>query len=206
MPIIYAVTDIECDGLNLGKNSMIAFASVAIGDDGRRYGEFEAVLEPLAGASRDPDTMKWWATRPEAWEAATRNPQPAHAVVVQFVRWIKSMPLPTVFAAHPLAFDGAWIDFYLRRFSPYAVLQNHYDTDKLFFGTGLCLRSFAAAITGRPVSECDVGTYPKAWLGEEEHTHHAIDDARGYANLLVTLMQKSREVGLGEGANTRRPA
>ena len=197
MAIIYVVTDIECDGLNLGKNSMIAFASVAIDDDGHRYGEFEGVLEPLAGATRDPHTMKWWAVRPEAWEAATRNPRPAQAVIAQFVRWIKSMPAPAVFTAHPLAFDGAWIDFYLRRFTPHAVLQNQYDTDKLFLGTGLCLRSFAAAITGRPVSECDVSSYPRAWLGEEEHTHRAIDDARGYANLLVTLMRISRE-RLGE--------
>jgi hypothetical protein len=73
------------------------------------------------------------------------------------------------------------------------VLQNHYDSDKLFFGSGLCLRSFAAAVTGRPVSECDVSTYPKAWLGDEEHTHHAIDDARGYANLLVRLLGMSKE-------------
>jgi len=190
---IYIVTDIECDGLTLGENSMIAFACVAVGDDGRRYGEFEAVLEPLDGASRDPDTMRWWTSRPEAWAAATRNAEPAPSVMMRFVRWIKAMPAPSVFAAHPLAFDGIWIDFYLRRFTPYAVLQNHYDSDKLFFGTGLCVRSFAAAITGRPVSECDVSAYPKAWLGEEEHTHRAIDDARGYANLLVTLTQLSRK-------------
>lgn len=190
---IYIVTDIECDGLTLGKNSMIAFASIAVGDDGRRYGEYEAVLEPLKGATRDPDTMKWWSARPEAWDAATRNPELAPTAMQRFVCWIKSMPAPCVFAAHPLVFDGIWIDFYLRRFTPYAVLQNQYETNKLFSGTGLCVRSFAAAITGRPVSECDVSTYPKAWLGDEEHTHRAIDDARGYANLLVTLLRLSRE-------------
>ena len=189
---IYVVTDIECDGLTLGKNSMIAFASVAIGDDGRKYGEFEATLEPLEGAVRNPDTMRWWAARPEAWAAATHNPEPAASVIQRFVRWIKTMPAPCVFAAHPLAFDGMWMDFYLRRFTPYAVLQNHYDFDKLFFGTGLCVRSFAAAITGRAVSECDVSSYPKVWLGDEEHTHRAVDDARGYANLLVTMTQLSR--------------
>ena len=190
---IYIVTDIECDGLTLGENSMIAFASVAVSDDGRKCGEFEAALEPLDGASRDSDTMRWWASRPEAWAAATRNVEPAPSVMMRFVRRVQEMPPRCVFAAHPLAFDGIWIDFYLRRFTPYAVLQNYYDSDKLFFGTGLCVRSFAAAVTGRPVSECDVSAYPKAWLGEEEHTHRAIDDARGYANLLVTLMRLSRE-------------
>jgi DNA polymerase III alpha subunit (gram-positive type) len=190
---IYAVTDIECDGLNLGKNSMIAFASVAVDDSGERRGEFEAVLEPLPDASRDSNTMKWWSERPEAWAAATRDPKPPQAVMARFVRWIQSMPAPCIFTAHPLAFDGSWIDYYLRLFTPYALLQGYYDRDKLFYGSGLCLRSYAAAITGKPVSECDVGTYPKSWLGDEEHTHRAIDDARGYANLLVTLMRLSRE-------------
>jgi DNA polymerase III alpha subunit (gram-positive type) len=189
---IYIVTDIECDGGNPGANSMIAFASVAVSDDGARLGEFEAVLEPLEGASRDPNTMKWWSERPAAWSAATRNPAPAKDAMKRFVDWVRSMPGPCIFAAHPLAFDGHWIDFYLRRFTRYAVLQGHYDPDKLFASAGLCLRSYAAAIMGRPVAECDVNTYPKEWLGNEEHTHRAIDDARGYGNLLVTLMRLSR--------------
>ena len=192
MPILYAVTDIECDGGVPGANSMIAFASVAVDDTGRRCGEFEAVLAPLDGAGRDPRTMEWWAGRPEAWAAATKDPEPPGAVMTRFVTWIRSLPAPCVFAAHPLAFDGHWIDFYLRRFTRFALVQGHYDPDKLFSGTGLCLRSFAAAITGKPVTECDVSAYPAEWLGNEEHTHRAIDDARGYANLLVILVRMSR--------------
>ena len=198
MQAIYIVTDIECDGLTLGTNSMIALASVAVADNGTRLSEFEAVLAPLEGASRDSNTMKWWSERPQAWEAATRNPTSAAEAMTRFVRWVQSMSGPCIFTAHPLAFDGNWIDFYLRRFTRYAVLQGHYEPDKLFAGTGLCLRSYAAAITGRPVAECDVSTYPKEWLGDEDHTHRPIDDARGYANLLVTLMRKSealRSVG-----------
>ncbi len=189
---LYAVTDIECDGGVPGANSMIAFASVAVDDTGRRYGEFEAVLAPLDGAGRDPRTMEWWKTQPEAWAAATANPEPAGEVIERFANWIRSLPHPCIFAAHPLAFDGHWIDFYLRRFTRFALLQGHYDPDKLFSSTGLCLRSFASAITGKPVTECDVSAYPREWLGNEEHTHRSIDDARGYANLLVTLMRMSR--------------
>jgi hypothetical protein len=53
----------------------------------------------------------------------------------------------------------------------------------------------------RPLSEAkrlvwpawarDVDRYPADGLGDHEHTHQAIDDARGYAHLLVTLMSKS---------------
>ena len=33
---------------------------------------------------------------------------------------------------------------------------------------------------------------PKAWFGDVPHTHRAIDDARGYANLLVEVMRRGR--------------
>ncbi len=31
------------------------------------------------------------------------------------------------------------------------------------------------------------GSLPPEWFGDVEHTHRAIDDALGYAHLLVTL-------------------
>jgi len=185
--MIYVVTDIECDGGTPGEHSMIAFASVAARESGEILGAFEAVLAPLDGATRDPETMRWWSERPDALVAATADPRPPSRVMGDFVNWVKSQPEPCIFAAHPLAFDGRWIDFYLRRFTPYALVQGHYEADKLFAATGLCLRSYAAAILGRPVDECDVGIYPPEWLGHHAHTHRAIDDALGYASLLRTL-------------------
>jgi hypothetical protein len=63
---------------------------------------------------------------------------------------VKSLPGEKTFAASPLAFDGLWIDYYLRRFARYGILQGPYEDDRLFDGTGLCIRSYAAAVTGRP--------------------------------------------------------
>ena len=34
---------------------------------------------------------------------------------------------------------------------------------------------------------------PIEWFGDVEHTHRAIDDARGYAHLLVSVLQQARE-------------
>jgi hypothetical protein len=188
---VYIVTDIECDGPTPGRNSMIAFASVAVTADGAEKGVFEAVLEPLPGAERDPDTYAWFQTQPEAWAAATLNPRPADKVMTDYVDWIRGFPVGRVFTAFPIAFDGSWIDFYLRRFTPYAVVQGHYAADRLFDSAGLCLSSFAAAVTGRPVWECEPQSFPPDWLGNHEHTHRAIDDARGYAHLLGVLMRMS---------------
>jgi len=77
---------------------------------------------------------------------------------------VKSLPGEKTFAASPLAFDGLWIDYYLRRFTRYGILQGPYEDDRLFDGTGLCIRSYAAAVTGRP-----------QWFGDVPHTHRAID-------------------------------
>jgi DNA polymerase III alpha subunit (gram-positive type) len=191
MPV-YIVTDIEADGGTPGVHSMIAFASVAVTETGGFLGEFEAVLQPLEGGATDLNTMKWWATQPDAWTAATHNPEPPEVAMSRFVQWVKQFP-HAVFAAHPVNFDGMWMNYYLRRYTPYAVTQGLHEKDRLFSAIGLCLRSFGAAILGKPVEDCEALAYPPEWLGMHEHTHRAIDDARGYASLLVKLFALSKE-------------
>ncbi len=190
---IYVVTDIEVDGPWPGPNSTRSFASVAVTADGQERGTFEAVLEPLPGAAPSPDTYAWFQTQPGAWTAATTGAQPTGQVMAQFVDWVKALRGPCMFAASPLAFDGGWIDYYLRRFTRYGLVQGPYEQDVLFEGrSGLCLRSYAAAVTGRPVAEVSPQTLPAEWFGNIEHTHRAIDDARGYAHLLGVLFRRSR--------------
>jgi hypothetical protein len=191
---VYIVTDIEADGPAPGRNSMLAFASVAVTADGEEKGAFEAVLAPLPSAEVDPDTYAWFQTQPGAWAAATSDPRPPEAVMADFVAWVSGFPVGRVFAAYPLAFDGCWIDFYLRCFTRHALVQGHYAKDRLFDGSGLCLKSYAAAMTGRPPWDCAPRDLPQAWLGGHRHTHRAIDDARGYAHLLGVLMRRSAEV------------
>lgn len=186
---VYVVTDIECDGPWVGPSSMLSLASVAVTATGERHGEFEAVLQTLPGSQPDPGTLAWFRSQPPAvWAAATTDPREPVEVMRDYVAWVQALPRPRVFTASPLGFDGGWIDFYLRRCTRYALVQSPYDHDPLFDDAGLCLRSYAAAVTGRPVTECGVSTLPPEWLGDVAHTHRAIDDARGYANLLVTLM------------------
>lgn len=189
---VYIVTDIEADGPWPGPNSMRSFASVAVTHGGQPLGEFEAVLEALPGAAPKSDTYAWFQTQPEAWAAATTDPRPAGQVMLDFAGWVRSLPETRIFAAHPVVFDGLWIDYYLRRFTRYGVTQGPYEADVLFSGGGMCIRSYAAAITGRPVTDISSRTLPAEWFGEVPHTHRAIDDARGYANLLTHLLALSR--------------
>lgn len=190
-PWIYVVTDIEVDGPWPGPNSMRSFASVAVMADGAEIARFEAVLEPLPGALASPATYAWFQTVPDAWAAATTNPRPIAQVMAEYVEWLRSLPEPRMFAASPIAFDGGWMDYYLRRFTAYGLVQGPDETDVVFHGPGLCLRTYAAAVTGRPVADISPSSLPTEWFGNVEHTHRAIDDALGYANLLATLFRKA---------------
>lgn len=192
MPPFYVVTDCEFDGPVAGANSMLSFGSVAVSASGDILSAFETVLEPLEGAAADPATMAFWHRNPQAWAAATDNPEPAAAGIGRFVGWIGSLEGEPVFAAHPLALDGPWIDFYLKRFTGRPLLEGPWISDRLFRHPPLCLMSMVAGHTGRGQWDCDVDKYPPEWLGFVEHTHRAIDDARGYANLLSFLIRNRK--------------
>jgi len=169
---------------------MRSFASVAVTATGDQLGVFEAVLEPLPGAAPNPDTLAWFRTQPEAWAAATADPRPVPEVLSDYVDWVGGLPGRRAFAACPIAFDGTWIDYYLRRYTRYGLVQGPYETDRIFHGPGLCLRSYAAAVTGRPVADAGPETLPAEWFGNVPHTHRAVDDALGYANLLAELFRR----------------
>lgn len=184
----YVVTDVELDGPHPGPNSMRSFASVAVSADGTEHGRFEAVLEPLPGAAPNPDTYEWFRTQPQAWAACTSDPRPVDEVMRSYIRWLHDLPAPRMLAAAPLGLDGTWMDYYLRRYTSYGLAQGPYEEDRVFHRPGLCIASFAAAITGTPPGQFHPQQLSPALLGDVPHTHRAIDDALGYANLLVNLL------------------
>lgn len=188
MNTIYVVTDIEVNGPTPGEHSMLAFASVALDAAGNEIDSFEAVLQTLPEAGEDAITMTWFKGFPEAWAAATTNPEPPAAVMARYAAWLRSLPGRPIFAAHPLAFDGAWIDYYLRRFLGTRLLKGPWAGERLFYTAGLCIQAFAAGRTGWDFAACRTEDYPPEWLGHVPHSHISIDDARGYANLLRTLL------------------
>jgi hypothetical protein len=190
----YCVTDIEATGFWPGRNSMLSCATVAVTETGEERGRFEAMLAELPGAEWNPDTRAWFEQdEPGALAAATADPRDPAEVMSDFADFVLDLPGPRVFAASPLAFDGLWIDHYLRRFTPYGLVQGPYEPDGLF-DDALCVRSFAAAVTGRYVGDVSPRTLPAHWFGDVPHTHQAIDDALGYAHLLAELLRRSGAV------------
>jgi hypothetical protein len=188
---VYFVTDIEGTGFWPGRCSMLSFATVAVTASGVEHGRFEAVLAELPGAGWHPGTRAWFEDdEPEALRAATTDPRDPGEVMADYVSFVHDIEGPGVFTASPLSFDGMWLDFYLRRFTAFGLRQGPYEPDGVFDDT-LCLRTYAAAVTGRYIGDVSPATLPSEWFGDVPHTHRAIDDALGYAHLLVELLGRT---------------
>lgn len=192
----YFVTDIECDGPDPARNSMLSFASVVLREDGETCGEFEAVLAPRTDRAPDERTMQWWANQPDAWKAATLDPQDPALVMKRYADWVGTFPGLRAFAARPLMFDGLWIDAYLRAFADSFLLDVPYWGNCVFNASPLDIGTYMSGIFGRTEPHNGDIRLPAEWLGEHPHTHRAIDDARGYASLLGRLLTLAHQMPL----------
>lgn len=187
----FVVTDIEADGHTPLDSSMLSFASVAIDGKGTVLSEFEAVLAPRPDRRPNPATTAWWATEPEAYAEATRDPEPAETVMPRYADWVDSLPGTHAFAAAPLIFDGIYMDHYLWTFAKARVWGWPHEGRQIFTGSGVCIATMAGALRGLDYSGWSLRCVPADWYGHIPHTHRAIDDARGYANVLAKLFEIS---------------
>lgn len=184
----FVVTDIEADGPDPGTHSMISFASVVINSAGNQLAEFSAAIWPLPELRQDPGTMAWWAKNPEAWTAATTASLPPEHVIPKWATWLHTLPGKPVFTAHPLSFDGAWMDWYLQRFTGRRLFDRPRQQG-VSHGSGLDLPTLVMATQGWKYEQCNRDHYPPEWLGGHQHSHCALDDARGYAYLLKSMLR-----------------
>jgi uncharacterized protein YhfF len=188
---IFIVTDIEADGPTPLHNSMLSFASVAIEADGTPHGAFEAQLLQRPDRTTNETTMAWWQTQPEAWAAATTNAEAPAVVMPRYADWVENLPGPKVFVAAPMIFDGLWMDHYLDEFAGTRALSGPFKTRQIFRGGGICLYTMAGTLRGAPYLDWGMSKLPAEFYGHIAHTHKAIDDARGFANVLVELFKIS---------------
>jgi len=117
MAEIYVSTDVESDGPIPGPHSMLSFASAAYRADKTLLSTFAANLELLPGAAGHPDTMRWWAEQPDAWNAARQNLEAPELAMHRYVSWLKGLPGKPVFVAYPAGYDFLFVYWYLMRFA-----------------------------------------------------------------------------------------
>ena len=190
--LAYVVVDVETDGMVPGRNSMMSLAAVAADERGKALGDFTANLTPLPDAAPDPGTLEWWWGRPDAWAAATREQELPEVVVPRFVNWVRSLPGERVIVAHPLLFDGPWIDYYLERYLGLRLFPPYGRQERLFIDGGIDVATFAMAALNRDLRDCRKAALPAPFSPRAPHANRALDDARGHAELFFALLRHVR--------------
>jgi hypothetical protein len=178
MTEIYVSTDVETDGRIPGPNSMLSFASAAYLGDKTLVSTFSANLDTLPGASGDPETMAWWQTQTEAWQACRENTQPPEIVMPQYVSWLKSLPGKPVFVGYPVAFDFMFVYWYLIRFAG----------ESPFSHSALDIKTYAMALLKKNYRDSTKRNMPTRWFDATPHTHMALDDAIEQGALVCNML------------------
>ena len=185
MSEIYFSTDVEANGPIPGKYSMLSFGSAAFTSGGKLLQTYSANLETLPGAGQHPDTMEWWKSQVEAWEAHRKDTRTAEVVMPEFVAWVHEVcnnKAKPVFVGYPAGFDFNFIYWYLIAFAG----------ESPFSFSALDIKSFAMAILKTDFRDTIKKRFPKHWFGKSRHTHVAIDDAIEQGELFCNILKDAR--------------
>ena len=179
---IYVSTDIEADGPVPGPHSMLSFASAAYLADKTLLATFSANLETLPGASGHPETMKWWETQSEAWEACRQNLCPPAEAMNEYAAWLRGLPGEPVFVGYPVAFDYMFVQWYLHRFTGSSPFS--------FFA--LDIKTYAMSLMRTNYRDTTKDKMPRRWFDELPHTHLALDDALEQGALFCNMLAENQ--------------
>lgn len=180
---IYIVVDIELNGMIAGEHSILSIGAVA-STKNEEVGSFYKKLQPLKELSVDPETMAWWKTQPQAWQEATANAEPAADVIVAFREWVASFGKSPIFVASPLVLDYPFIKWYLHKFGGEQLFEDFEPIQRT-----LDLASLTAGLLSIPLAQSRrMQLPPEITKGMPEHSHAAIDDARGYGVILRNVL------------------
>jgi hypothetical protein len=178
MTEIYVSTDVETDGPIPGPHSMLSLASAAFRPNGTLVDTFSANLDLLEGASGHPETMKWWAGQPEAWEACRHEPRPPGDVMAEYRFWLEALPARPVFVAYPVGFDFSFVYWYLIQFAGKSPFSH----------SAVDIKTYAMAMLRKPYRSSGKQAMPAGWFSDRPHTHVALDDAIEQGELFCNML------------------
>ncbi len=178
----YVSTDVETDGKIPGRNSMLSFGSAAFTADGKMISTFAANLEFLEEAEGDEDTMAWWGTKQEAWDAHRKDVKDPRTAMQNYVKWLKDLPGKPVFVGYPAGFDFLFIYWYLIFFA----------NESPFSFSALDIKSYAMAMLKTEWRETVKKNMPKRWFSNHPHNHQALDDAIGQGHLFINMLKENK--------------
>jgi 3'-5' exoribonuclease Rv2179c-like domain len=184
-PEIFVSVDIETDGPCPGLNSMLALGAVAYDGQENQLGTWYSTLAPLMDCARDPGTMEWWATQPEAWAEVSGSRNRARDMIPDFGYWCEALRGTPVAVSWPAVFDFAYVNYYLHRFTSQNPLGY----------AALDIRSYASGIAGctrySQLSEQQVHELAGPVDTTDLRPHFALDDAIGQGRLFLGLRRRA---------------
>jgi len=187
---IYVSIDVEADGPIPGRNNMLSFGAAAFDLDldsptpRKPIGTFETNLELLPEATPSEDTMKWWATQPEAWATCRKNLQPVDVAMPAFIAWIRWLGRKAVIVGYPVTYDFMFLYWYTMAFGGLE------DGVRCPYGfQGFDIKTAAAVKLGVDFPRASKRNMPKHWFrGSPKHNHEALTDAIGQGVMFVNMM------------------
>jgi hypothetical protein len=148
--------------------------------------EFDLGMDAVSALiDAQPENMAWWKTQPEAWQEVNTDAEPAAQVISAFSEWVKSFGKLPVFVASPLILDYPFIKWYLHKFGGEELFEDFEPAQRT-----LDLASFTAGKLNIPLAQARrMQLPPEITKGMPEHSHKAIDDARGYGVILRNVLK-----------------
>jgi hypothetical protein len=184
---VYISVDVEADGPVPGPYSLVSLGACVAAvraADGRvdiidpDQHTFYRELKPISEKWNDDALAVSGLTRAHL---AERGAEPSLALM-EFVDWVDEIAArfqaKPVFAAYPLGFDWQFAYYYMIVYagrSPFGHAA-HFD-----------MKTAYAVHARVGVREATKSNMPSALLGSRRHTHNALDDAKGQADLLAAL-------------------
>lgn len=178
---VYVSVDIESDGPIPSDNSMLSLGAAAF-QNGELLSTFTVNLDRLPNSEQDPDTMKFWADNPEAYKETRRDCVQPKEGMLNFVKWLKSLPGRPIFVGYPASYDWLFVYWYLI----------HFTGESPFGFSGLDMKSYAAALLKIPFPQVRKKIMPKSWFPKDKHTHVALDDAIEQGKIWLNMLDAQK--------------
>jgi DNA polymerase III alpha subunit (gram-positive type) len=185
MSEVYISCDIESDGPIPGDYSMLSLGAAAFTSEGKLLSTFSVNLKTLPGASVCPDTMKWWASNQEAYDATRQDTHDPQQAMEQFVNWVNKLGGKPVFVGYPAGFDFLFIYWYMK----------HFGLESPFSFSALDIKTYAMCMLKLDYRQSTKKNMPKHWFPKEKHTHVAVDDAIEQGKLFCNMLKENTTKG-----------
>ncbi len=176
MSNLFIVVDVEADGPCPGKYSMVSLGAVVVKDNltDTFYGEFAPVSED-------------WIPEALAVSGKSRKEhedmQGAPVDTIRFLQWIDAMKKKynaysvTMWSDNP-AFDWQWVNYYIYTFGGVERSPLGYSARRI----GDFYSGIMGSVSGKTNKEW------KRKYRKTKHTHHPVDDAKGNAEALLSML------------------